>query len=229
MNPAHTPPSRSRRNRVLLGLVSVATAAGLAWGAPASAAVSSTTATPAGDSFSASVVSGTGSFTVGSVTVNCNQSTTSGAIPAAPGNHNAAGPVTGPITAPTFTNNGGACPTNVALTKATITTSGSWSVALQYDAAGSTATLTIPQGGAVATISGLASCTITIAPTGPATVTGAWVAGTLPSIDFSAGPTVPIKVTGGFGCPTSATTAVFKATYQVTDTTNPSAVIAITA
>lgn len=229
MNPAHTPPSRTRRFRALLGLVTVATAAGLAWTQPASAAVSSTTATPAGDSFQANVVSGTGSFTVGSVTVNCNQSTTSGSIPAAPGNHNDAGPVSGPVTPPTFTNNGGACPTGIALTSATITTSGSWSVALQFDPAGSTATMTIPQAGAVAKISGLASCTITIAPNGPATVTGAWVDGPPAELDFSAGPTVPIKVTGGFGCPTSSTTATFKAVYQVSDTTNPSAVIAVTA
>jgi hypothetical protein len=233
MNPAATPPTRGsahrRRLSGLAGAVGAAVAAGLLLASPAAAAVSSTTVSPAGHSYTSSLVAGgTASFTVGSVSVNCNQSSTSGAVPAAPDNQNPAGPVSGPITPPTFSDSSGSCPTSVPATTATTVTSGAWAIGLQFDPAGSTGTLTIPQGGAVTTISGLASCTVTIAPGGPATVTGAWVPGSPAQLDFSAGPTVPISVTGGFGCPTAATSAVFKATYQVVDTTDPTQDITIT-
>jgi YD repeat-containing protein len=158
--------------------------------------------------------------------VTCNQSANTGTIPAAPDNSSAAGPVISPVTPPTFANNGGACPTNVLFTTATTatnSTNGSWTIGLQYDAAGSTGTMTIPQAGVVTTISGLATCTITVAPDGPAAITGPWVAGTAtaaPQLDFSAGVSLPIKVTGGFGCPTGATAATFTARYQITDTTD---------
>jgi hypothetical protein len=193
---------------------------------PAQAATG-TTVTPAGDAYSASLVSGTGAgFVVGSTTVTCNQSANTGTVPAAPGNTSADGPVISSVTPPTFANNGGACPTNVPFTTATTATNatnGSWTIGLQYDAAGSTGTMTIPQAGVVTTISGLASCTITVAPDGPAAITGPWVAGTAttaPQLDFSAGVSLPITVTGGFGCPTGATAATFTARYQITDTTD---------
>ncbi len=32
---------------------------------------------------------------------------------------------------------------------------------------------------------------------------------------------MPVKVTGGFGCPTSATTSTFNAVYKVSDETDP--------
>jgi hypothetical protein len=84
----------------------------------------------------------------------------------------------------------------------------------------------------VAEISGLATCTITAAPDGPADIVGAWVPGEPgepPTLDFSAGVSVPISVTGGFGCPTAATSAVFSAVYAVVDTTDPTQFISVTA
>jgi hypothetical protein len=217
-----------RRATVLAALVTASVV--IAPAAPALAA-SSTTVTPPGASFTASLVAGTtASFQVGSVTVACNTSSTTGAVPAEPDNANADGPVTSVVAPPVFNNNGGACPTGIFLTTATSTTNntnGDWTIGLQYDPAGSTGTLTIPTGGVVTTISGLASCTIVVAPTGPATVTGPWVDGATPRLDFSAGVSVPITVTGGLGCPTAATSAVFRATYEVANTTDPASPITV--
>lgn len=213
----------------LAAILGPALAAG-AYGAPLAAAASSTTVTPAGANFRASLSTGTASFRVGSVSVDCNTSSTSGAVPAAPANTNPDGPISGPVTAPSFTNgSAAACPTNVPLTTATSTTSGDWTISLQYDPAGSTGTLVIPTGGVVTKISGLASCTITVAPAGPAGVTGSWVRGTPPVLDFGGGVSVPISVTGGLGCPTAATSATFSAVYRVDDTTDPDAPITVAA
>jgi hypothetical protein len=191
-------------------------------------AATGTTVTPAGDAYSASLVAGTGaSFLVGTTTVTCNQSAATGAVPAAPDNTSVSGPVISSLTAPTFANNGGNCPTNVLFTTATTvtnTTNGQWTIGLQYDPAGSVGTMNIPQAGVVTTISGLASCTVTVAPDGPTSISGPLVVGTassLPQLDFSAGAALPIKVTGGLGCPTGATTATFSARYQIADTTDP--------
>jgi hypothetical protein len=200
--------------------------------APALAA-SSTTVTPAGHGFTAALAPGTtADFQVGSVAVTCNTSSTSGTVPVEPDNHSPDGPVTVAVSPPTFDNDGGACPTGVFLTTATTTTSGDWTIGLQFDPAGSTATLTIPQGGVTTEISGLATCTVLVAPDGPAAITGPLVDGTassLPALDFSAGVEVPITVSGGFGCPTAATSAVFRATYEITDTTDPAQQLTITA
>ncbi|MEC4016225.1 hypothetical protein [Streptomyces sp. H27-D2] len=38
---------------------------------------------------------------------------------------------------------------------------------------------------------------------------------------------MPVKVVGGFGCPTSATTSIFNATYNVTDVTAPGTQITV--
>jgi hypothetical protein len=221
------------RFAVLAGLVTAGltvTSAG-----PALAA-SSTTVTPAGHAFTASLVAGTtADFQVGSVNVTCNTSNTSGAVPAEPGNQSPDGPVTSVVNPPVFNNDGGTCPTGVFLTNATTTTNntaGDWTISLQFDPAGSTGTLTIPTGGVVTTISGLASCSVLVAPDAPATVTGPWVPGTAtsaPRLDFSAGVSVPIVVTGGLGCPTAATSATFRATYEVADTTDPAAQITVAA
>jgi hypothetical protein len=229
-SPTLTPMSR-RFGR--FGLVIGGLAVALAVSATPALAASSTTVTPAGHSFSAALAAGTtADFVVGAVSVTCNTSSTSGAVPAEPDNASPDGPVTSSIAAPTFNNNGGACPTTVFLTTATSTTSGDWTISLQYDPAGSTGTLTIPTGGVVTQISGLASCTVTVAPTAPATVTGPWTDGSGGSasvLDFSAGVDVPIVVTGGFGCPTAATSATFSATYEITDTTDPASSITVTA
>jgi hypothetical protein len=193
---------------------------------PAQAA-SGTTVTPAGDSYSASLVAGTGAtFLVGTTKVTCNQSANTGTVPAAPANTVADGPVVSTVTPPTFANNGGNCPTSVVFTTAkTVTnaTNGAWTIALQYDATAPTGTMTIPQAGVVTTISGLASCVVTVAPNGPAAITGPWVAGasgSLPLLNFAA-VSLPITVTGGLGCPTGATTATFTAEYQIADATDP--------
>lgn len=222
--------------QVIAGVTSVLAAAFavlLVLATPASAALSSTTVTPAGDAFSASLVSGTtANFAVGSVTVRCNRSATSGSVPAAPGNHNAAGPVTTPVSAPTFTNSPAPCTTNVFGTTATNTSTGTWSISLQFASTGSTGTLTIPQGGVTTRTSGLASCTIVVAPNGAASITGALVPGsgsTLPRLTFGSGTTVPISVTGGFGCPTAATSAAFTAAYTIADTTHPTQLFDVTA
>lgn len=210
-----------------------AAAACLALPGPA-LAQSSTTVTPAGHSFSATLAVGTtADFTVGTVTVTCTESNGTGQVPAEPGNTSAAGPVSSPLTPPTFANGADPCTTNVVFTTASSTSNednGPWSVDLQYDPAGSTATLNIPQGGVVTTTSGLAACTVTVAPDGPASVSGPLVPadGTNPPLlDFSAGIAVPIRVEGGSFCPTAETSAIFQATYQILDTTDPTQTITI--
>ena len=60
---------------------------------------------------------------------------------------------------------------------------------------------------------------------------GAWadgVDGAPPTLTF-ADVAVPVTVTGGFGCPTAATEALFNATYEVVDTTDPTQSITVTA
>jgi len=223
---------KSRTRAVHLIGAAVAAAIWLAAG-PASAQ-SSTTVTPAGDGFSASLTAGSSAvFQVATVSVTCNTSTTTGAVPAAPDNHSDAGSVGGAVTNPTFRNGSAAsCPTNIPFTTATTTstsTAGSWAIDLQFDAAGSIGTLTIPQGGVVTRTSGLAACTVTVAPTGPVQVQGTWVDGTAtssPRLVFTA-VTLPIAVTGGGLCPTSATTATFSSSYDITDTTSSADQIAV--
>ncbi len=232
-----TLPTFTKRSTLTIAGVLVA-GAGLiaipALASPASAATG-TTVTPAGHSFSATLVTGTtASFLVGSTTVTCNQSGNTGSVPAEPDN-TAPDAVVSTITPSTFANNGGSCPTNVLFTTAKTvsnTTNGTWTIGLRYDAAGSTGTLTIPKAGVVTTISGLASCVITVAPDGPTSFTGPWVNSngtSQPVLDFSAGVNLPIKVTGGLACPTGSTTALFKAKYTTTDTTDASQRITVSA
>ena len=223
--------------RSALAVTAVVAGAGLvAFPAGPALAAASTTVGPAGHSYTAALVPGTAAkFLVGSTTVTCNQSGNNGAVPAEPGNTSADGPVVSSLTPATFANNGGACPTNVLFTTARTvsnSTNGDWTIALQYDEAGSIGTMTIPQGGVVTTISGLASCVVTVAPDGPASFSGPWVPGTEagpPVLDFSAGVSLPIKVTGGLTCPTGATTATFSASYAVTDTTDTTQQITVSA
>jgi YD repeat-containing protein len=203
--------------------------------ASSAAAATATTVGPAGHSYTASLATGTtAGFLVGNTTVTCNESSNTGAVPAEPGN-TADGPVVSTLTPATFANDGDACPTNVPFTTASTvsnSTNGDWTIALQYDPAGSTGTMTIPQAGVVTTISGLASCVVTVAPDGPTSFSGPWTNGdgtTGPVLDFSAGVELPITVTGGFGCPTGATSATYTARYVVTDTTDPAQQITVSA
>ncbi|MER7399431.1 hypothetical protein ABT381_28430 [Streptomyces sp. NPDC000151] len=203
-----------------LCLSAAGTATAAAPAAPGIAA-GSTTVTPAGHAFAAKL-SGKATFKAGSVTVTCTVSNATGKVPDAPANHNDAGAVASTITAPTYSS----CTTSMAGVSATVTTSGTWGVAMQ-NGAPSTAAMNIPQGGVVVKTSGLATCTVTAAPGGPATVNGTWTNGAPSTLTFS-GASVPVTVTGGFGCPTSATTSTFGATYTVSDTTDPAAQITVT-
>lgn len=229
--------------RLTVGAAFAAVACLVAGSPTAAVAASSTTVTPAGDYFRADLAPSTSAtFAVGSITVSCNVSSsqpTSPAgtdsrnqVPPAPGNHNDAGPVGGPVNPPTFTNSPAPCTTNLgAFETATTTTNsnnGDWSITEQ-NGSPSTTTMTIPKAGAVTKTAGLASCTITVAPNGPAQVVGTFTNGsgsTLPTLSFS-NVAVPISVSGGFGCPTASTSANFSATYRVTDVSNSSALITV--
>ncbi|MEU7601095.1 hypothetical protein AB0B78_25730 [Streptomyces sp. NPDC040724] len=208
------------RSRTALALG--ATAAGaLALGAvtaPVTAAplpaAGSTTVTPAGHAFQATLT-GKATLKAGSVTVTCTVSVATGTVPAAPGNSNPAGPVSSPISAPTYSS----CTSSIPGVTPTVTTSGAWTVSMQ-DGSPITATMGLPVGGLVVKTTGLASCTVTAAPTAPASVGGTWANGAPSSLTFT-NASVPVKVTGGFGCPTSATSSTFNAVYRVADTTDP--------
>lgn len=227
--------SRGHRRGRLLGLVGATVGACAALVAfttlPANALVSSTTVTPGGHNFSASLSAGaTADFVVDTTTVSCHVSSTSGTVPAAPGNHNNAGPVHSSITPAVF-EDPGPCPTTVPLTTATSTSSGAWSIDLQFDPAGSTGTLNIPQHGVHTVLSGLVNCDVDIAPSGPITVTGSLVpasGGAPPKLVIS-GATIPINVGSGFGCPTATHEATFTASYDIIDTTDGTQTINITA
>ncbi|MGW0392858.1 hypothetical protein ACWDYJ_18525 [Streptomyces sp. NPDC003042] len=212
------------RTRTALALGMAAAAALTVATATATAAplpvAGSTTVTPAGHAFKATL-SGKATFKAGSVTVTCTVSVATGTVPAAPGNHNAAGPVSSPISPPTYSS----CTSSMAGVTPTVTTSGAWSVSMQ-NGSPATATMTVPAGGLVVRTTGLANCTVTAAPTAAANVGGAWVNGAPPTLTFT-NASVPVKVTGGFGCPTSATFSVFNAIYKVTDTTDPAQQITV--
>ncbi|MFI8266370.1 MULTISPECIES: hypothetical protein [unclassified Streptomyces] len=199
------------------GALSVASVTATAAPAPLAG---STTVTPAGHSFKATL-SGKATLKAGSVTVTCTVSVSTGTVPAAPGNQNASGPVSSPISPPTYSS----CTSSVWGVTPTVTTSGSWSVSMQ-NGSPITATMTVPTGGLVVQTSGLATCTVTAAPTAPANVAGTWANGAPPSLTFT-NASVPVTVTGGFGCPTSATASVFNAVYKVTDTTDPAQQITV--
>ncbi|GGX71861.1 hypothetical protein [Streptomyces hiroshimensis] len=230
--------SRRLRPRALLacgaGLAATAAltltgAAGAQAGPSAGPAVAAgpTTVTPAGHSFAATL-NGKATFKAGSVTATCTVSSSqpsdgsgNNRIPDAPGNQNPAGPVSSSINPPTYSG----CTASIAGVTATVTTSGTWGVAMQYGSP-ATATLTIPSGGFVLESKGLANCTITAAPTAPADIVTTYTNGA-PSQLTVANAAVPVKVTGGFGCPTSATSSVFNAVYDVTDTTDPGSQITV--
>lgn len=180
----------------------------------------STTVTPAGHAFKATL-SGKATLKAGSVTVTCTVSVAAGTVPAAPGNQNAAGPVSSPISAPTYSS----CTSSLPGVTPTVTTSGAWTVSMQ-NGSPVTATMTVPVGGLVVKTTGLASCTVTAAPTAAANVGGSWANGAPPSLTFT-NASVPVKVTGGFGCPTSATSSTFNAVYLVTDSTDPAQQITV--
>ncbi|MEV5320196.1 hypothetical protein AB0K92_21515 [Streptomyces sp. NPDC052687] len=223
-------PSRPHGVRALLatGTGVAATAALLIAGSTAearsateaSSAAESTTVSPAGHAYKATL-SGKATFKSGSVTLTCSVSATTGQVPAAPGNHNAAGPVASTLAAPTFSS----CTSSLPGVTPTVTTSGTWGISVQ-NGSPDTGTLTVPQGGLVVKTTGLASCTIVSAPSGPASITGTWTNGAPSNLAF-VNAVVPVTVTGTFGCPTSATTSTVNLAYTVSDTTDPAQQITV--
>ncbi|OAR23221.1 hypothetical protein A8W25_27360 [Streptomyces sp. ERV7] len=211
----------------------LAAAAALTLGATTAAgalSAGSTTVTPAGHSFAAKL-SGKATFTAGSTTMTCTVSasvpngTATNKVPAAPGNHNAAGPVSAPSNPPTFSG----CTTSIFGVGVTVTsnaTNGQWSISAQYGSPISAA-LTMPKGGVVIKTSGLASCTLTTSPTGPTSVNGTWTNGAPSRLAIANAP-VAATGTGGFLCPTGNQTATFSAAYDVTDTTDAAQQITVT-
>ncbi|MGI5337789.1 hypothetical protein ACQEVS_10505 [Streptomyces sp. CA-181903] len=207
------------------GTASAGTASGTTATGPARAAdAASTTVTPAGHSFTAKL-NGKATFKAGSVTVTCTVSSSepsadsgNNRIPDAPGNHNASGPVSNNINPPTFSG----CTTSMPGVRAAVETSGTWTVAMQ-NGDPIVATLGMPTAGFKLTTTGLASCTVTAAPTGPASLPAVFTNGDAdnPSQITLTGAPAPVKVEGGFGCPTAAKTSAFSAVYDVTDVTDP--------
>ncbi|MEU3844950.1 hypothetical protein AB0E88_33585 [Streptomyces sp. NPDC028635] len=216
-----TPP-HSVRTLLAIATGGAATAALLLAGpaAEAQTAAGSTTVTPAGHAYKATL-SGKATFKAGTVTLTCSVSSTTGQVPAAPANHNDAGPVSSTLAAPAFSS----CTSSLPGVTPTVTTSGTWGIAVQ-NGAPSTATLTVPQGGLVVKTSGLATCTITSAPSGPAPIAGTWTNGAPSGLAFT-NAVVPVTVTGTFGCPTSATTSTVNLAYAVADTTDPAQQITV--
>ncbi|MER7761409.1 hypothetical protein [Streptomyces sp. NPDC097619] len=214
------------RTAVLLGLAAAGTltlGSATATAVPASlpaAAAGSTTVTPAGHGFKATL-SGRATLKAGSVTVTCSVSVATGSVPAAPGNTNPAGPVSSPISPPTYSS----CTSSMPGVTPTVTTSGAWKVTMQ-NGSPSTAVLTVPVAGLKVQTSGLAVCTVIAAPSAPAGAPGTWTNGAPPKLTFT-NATVPVTVTGGFGCPTSATTSTFNAVYTVANTTAPAQQITV--
>ncbi|KUJ37267.1 hypothetical protein ACZ90_70145 [Streptomyces albus subsp. albus] len=227
---------RNLRSHALLAAgAGLATVAALSLTGTASASGSGTTAgsttvSPAGHYLKATL-NGKATFKTGTVTVTCSTSVTqptsptgtdtNNQIPTAPNNTNPAGPISGPLNAPTFGN----CTVSMPGVSAAITTSGTWSVSVQ-NGSPITGNLTIPTGGFVLRTSGLASCTVTAAPTADAVMPGSWTNGA-PSKVSATNASVPVKVVGGFGCPTSSTTATVTVAYDVTDVTDPSQQITV--
>ncbi|MFF4531761.1 hypothetical protein ACFY1P_21125 [Streptomyces sp. NPDC001407] len=226
--------ARRLRSRALLASgAGLALASGLVLAGSAGAHTAddagSTTIAPAGHYFAATL-NGKATFQLGPVVVTCavsgSQPTAGGGdannqIPAAPANHNDAGPVVSGLNSPTYSS----CTTSQAGVSATVTTSGAWSVAMQYGTP-TTATLTIPTGGLVVQTTGLVSCTVTAAPDAAANLAATFDNGAPSQLVVTDGP-APVKVTGGFGCPTATTSSLFNATYDITDATDPSSQITV--
>ncbi|MEV4434599.1 hypothetical protein [Streptomyces sp. NPDC049555] len=196
-------------------------------GATAADEAGPTTVRPAGHAFAATL-NGEVTLRAGSLTVTCTTSTSAPTagndtnhVPAAPDNTNAAGPVVSKANAPTFSD----CSSSLPGVDITITTTGTWDIAMQHGSP-DTASLTAPAAGMVLKSSGLANCTVTASPDAPAVIPATYTNGA-PSQITVTDAAVPVRIEGGFGCPTTATTAVFNAKYDVTDVTDPSSQITV--
>lgn len=162
-------------------------------------------------SFSAALCTGTkATFKLGTATVSCNVSNTSGtATTSASGQ-----PICDPITAPTLSQ----CTVSASgfSFAATCTATGTWDLCAS---SGGTSSLTIPKNGVTCTASILGQTCKTVSTTaGAATISGTWSNATS-SASF-ANQSVPVVTSGGFPCP-SSNSAVFSAQYC----TNPALTI----
>ncbi|MEW1639616.1 hypothetical protein AB0469_36855 [Streptomyces sp. NPDC093801] len=160
-------------------------------------------------------------FEAGPITVTCARSSSSGnTVPSGSAAARPSGPVSLRIKPPVFKE----CSTDAPGLRVAVETNedrGPWEVQLQYAAAGTTGRLSMPAGGFVLRTSGLLSCAVTAAPGSAALLPALWDAGVAaPALGLAAAP-VPIKLEGGFFCPTSITSAAISATYTVHDTTDP--------
>ncbi len=206
--------------RIALAAVSCA-AAVIAIGGPAQATpAGSTTVGPAGAAVKATN-QGPLVFTAGSVTFTCTSAVATGSVPAAPANHNASGPVSVTISAPTISG----CSSNIPGLNATASTTGAWTVTVQ-NGSPITGSITIPKAGVTIKSTGLASCTAVVAPNGPASLAGTFTNGNPATVSAANAP-LPVKVTGGFLCPTNVTSGNQTATFALTNTTNPSQPITV--
>lgn len=171
---------------------------------------SADTVSPTG-AFTASLCTGTKViFKLGTATVNCTGSSTSGnATNSASGQ-----PICGAIANPTLTGcTVSASGFTFSATCTTNSTNGSWSLCAS---SGGTSTLTIPQGGVVCTANILGqTCRATSTTTAATTISGSWTNAPTSQAQFT-NQSVPVVTSGGFPCP-SATSASFTACYQ----TNP--------
>jgi len=198
--------------RYLVHLAGMAIAATIGFGASPALAQSCPVGTgvdvePAGDTIAGNLAAGTSAvFNAGSVSVSCAASHTTGAIPTT---DNPADPVSGVLSPPSFTS----CTSSIGFgaTTTTNSTNGDWGLDISC---GGNATLHVPRAGAVTR---LLTCTITVAPTAAVDVPATWTNGSPGTLSISA--TLPISHSG-FGCP-NANTATFSATYNITDTSNP--------
>ena len=189
----------------VLGLGVLAMALGFGGQAAYADAVSPTGA------FSAALCSGTkATFKLGTATVSCSVSSTSGN--ATTSGHGM--PICGNITAPTLSS----CTVSAAgfSFAATCTTSGTWNLCASSSG---TSTLTIPQNGVSCTAHVLGqTCSAVSTTAGAFAANGTWT-NTGSKATFT-NQNVPVVTSGGFPCP-SSNTAVFSASYC----TNPALTI----
>ena len=182
----------------VLGLGALAVTAGLGAHAAFADAVS-----PTGP-FNAALCSGTKvTFKLGTATVTCNVSATSGTATSSASGQ----PICGNITAPTLSS----CTVSAAGFSfgASCTSSGTWNLCAS---SGGTSSLTIPQNAVMCTASVFGqTCKATSTTAGATTVSGTWTNAPASKAVFT-NQNVPVVTSGGFPCP-SSNTAVFTAQY----------------
>ncbi|WP_141692009.1 hypothetical protein [Nocardia brasiliensis] len=205
----------------------IAAAAAITVGAGPAQADSSTTVSPAGAGVTTANM-GPVVFGSGASAVDCYTGTTSGgAVPAAPNNQNASGPVTVSLGTLTVSRCNPGEPDRIV----EVTTTGTWTMVAQ-NGSPIAADLVIPQGGLTITTRGTVNCTTVYAPDEPATVAGTYTnsaeIGGLKSL-----PTVtvrdmaPNRTTGDASCPPGNSWGRVSATFIVNNPTDPGRMITV--